>query len=278
MLRALNAGAIHVSVKNLTEGIDACRMGGFDCLAMSHELIAEHTAEEVNEMMFDAIIAPGAWGVPFNWRGSEEDFASGFDAMKQQVQKMHDVGVKRCATWILPGSNDLTFAENEEFHRRRLGEVALLLEDFGMTLGLEFVGPKTLRDQFKYPFYYDLNGMLGFSSTVGSNVGLLVDVWHMYTSGSSLDDLAKVSASQISLVHINDAPAGVDVDAQVDNVRCLPCETGVIDIKSFLNVLRGIGYIGPVEAEPFDDSLKALPSDKDRLEKAGRAMAKAFRI
>ena len=277
MLRSLNAGAIHVSVKNLTEGIEACRLGGFDCLAMSPGLIADMTADEVNEMMFDALVAPGCWGIPFNWRGTQDEYDAGLEKMKSQAQAMHDIHVSRCATWIMPGSNELTLEQNADFHRSRLEPIAHLLDDFGMVLGLEFVGPKTTRDKFSHPFYYDLNGMYEFSQTVGSNVGLLVDAWHMHTSGSTNADLAAIPASKVVLVHINDAPEGVANDELQDHIRCLPCQTGVIDIAGFFAALRQIGYGGPVEAEPFDNSLKDLPTDKDRLEKTGRAVAKAFR-
>ena len=277
MLRALNAGAINVSIKNLTEGIEGCKVGGFDCLALSPGLIADQPADEITELLFDAMVAPGAWGIPFNWRGTQAEYDTGLEAMKSQVVKMHDIEVKRCATWIMPGSNELTMEENAEYHRTRLQPIAHLLEDYGMILGLEFVGPKTTRDKFEHPFYYNLNQMFDFAQTVGANVGLLVDVWHMYTSGSTNEDLAKVPADKIALVHINDAPAGVSVDDQQDHIRCLPCETGVVDIAGFMNTLRKIGYAGPVEAEPFDSTLKNLPLDIDRLEKAGRAVAKAFR-
>ncbi len=278
MLRALNAGAINVSIKNLTEGIEGCRVGGFDCLALSPSLVADQSADEITELLFDAMVAPGAWGIPFNWRGTQDEYDAGLEAMKSQIIKMHDIEVKRCATWIMPGSNDLTIHENTEYHRTRLQPIAHLLEDYGMILGLEFVGPKTTRDKFEHPFYYNLNQMFDFAQTVGSNVGLLVDVWHMYTSGSTNEDLAKVPAEKIALVHINDAPVGVSMDEQQDHIRCLPCETGVIDIAGFMNTLRKIGYAGPVEAEPFDSTLKDLPLDIDRLEKAGRAVAKAFRL
>ncbi len=277
MLRALNAGAINVSIKNLTEGIEGCKVGGFDCLALSPGLVADQSADEITEMLFDAMVAPGAWGIPFNWRGTQAEYDAGLEAMKSQVVKMHDIEVKRCATWIMPGSNELTMEENAEFHRTRLQPIAHLLEDYGMILGLEFVGPKTTRDKFEHPFYYNLNQMFDFAQTVGANVGLLVDVWHMYTSGSTNEELAKVPADKIALVHINDAPVGVSVDEQQDHIRCLPCETGVIDIAGFMNTLRKIGYVGPVEAEPFDSTLKNLPLDIDRLEKAGRAVANAFR-
>ena len=55
MLRALNAGAINVSIKNLTEGIEGCRVGGFDCLALSPGLIADQSAEEITEELFEKL-------------------------------------------------------------------------------------------------------------------------------------------------------------------------------------------------------------------------------
>jgi sugar phosphate isomerase/epimerase len=57
-------------------------------------------------------------------------------------------------------------------------------------------------------------------------------------------------------VHVNDAPAGVAVDQQVDNRRQLPATSGVIDLKGFINALVKIGYDGPVEVEPFDQELR----------------------
>ena len=49
-------------------------------------------------------------------------------------------------------------------------------------------------------------------------------------------------------VDLNDAPAGIPVDEQVDNKRELPAATGVIDVKAFLGCLKEIGYKGPVRA------------------------------
>ena len=123
MLRALNAGAINVSIKNLTEGIEGCKVGGFDCLALSPGLVADQSSEEITELLFDAMVAPGAWGIPFNWRGTQDEYNAGLEAMKSQAVKMHDIEVKRCATWIMPGSNDLTIEENTDYHRTRLQQI-----------------------------------------------------------------------------------------------------------------------------------------------------------
>ncbi len=265
-----------MSIRTLDEGIAACRTGGFDCLAMSPGLFAEMDIEEAKEAMFEAHVAPGSWGVPFNWRASQEEFETGLHAMAEQAGLMQSVGVKRCATWILPGSDDLTLEENREFHANRLRPIGQLLADHDMVFGLEFVGPRSLRARFKHPFYYSLMPMYEFAQSVGPNVGLLVDAWHMMTSESSYEDLATIPAEKIALVHINDAPPNLTLDEYLDHERCLPCATGVIDIAGLMNTLRTIGYIGPVEAEPFDVTLKDLESDGERLTKVGRSMQAAF--
>jgi sugar phosphate isomerase/epimerase len=73
-----------------------------------------------------------------------------------------------------------------------------------------------------------------------------------------VDDLNSISASDVMLVHVNDAPAGVERDAQIDQVRTLPMETGVIDLPAFMRKLDDLGYPGPVVAEPFSARLNEI--------------------
>ena len=52
-------------------------------------------------------------------------------------------------------------------------------------------------------------------------------------------------------VHINDAPAGIDPDDQIDNIRCLPAETGVIPLTELMQILTEIGYDGTCDTGTF---------------------------
>ena len=93
------------------------------------------------------------------------------------------------------------------------------------------------------------------------NVGLLVDCWHWYTAGNSVMDLASIPVEKIVHVHINDAPRK-PVEEQVDNVRLLPGQSGVIDIRGFLRTLSALGYDGPVAVETFSEDLNKLSPDE----------------
>jgi len=79
------------------------------------------------------------------------------------------------------------------------------------------------------------------------------------------------------LVHLNDAPAGVPVDQQIDSKRELPCATGVIDLKAFFGALVKIGYDGPVVVEPFSKAVNAMPAEQ-AVQATAAALKEAFAL
>jgi sugar phosphate isomerase/epimerase len=109
------------------------------------------------------------------------------------------------------------------------------------------------------------------------NVGLLLDSWHWYTSHGTLEELLQLSSKDIVHVHVNDAPAGIDVDKQMDNRRQLPVTSGVIDMKRFVNALVTIGYDGPVECEPFDQELREM-DDGPAMRKTKNALDRVWAL
>ncbi len=71
------------------------------------------------------------------------------------------------------------------------------------------------------------------------------------------------------------SPAGIPRDSQVDQVRTLPGETGVIDCARFLGALAEIGYDGPVMVEPFSEEVRLL-SDKEACAVVAAALEKVW--
>lgn len=277
MYKNLNLGAIGVKA-TLAESIDYARRYGFlgidfsitEALALSEKI----GIDAVRSLFEDAGVFPGSWGFPVNYRQDEATWRDGLMMLPTQAEFALELGCTRTATWILPASDDLTFRDNFEFHVNRLRPAAQILADYGCRFGLEFIGPKTLRTPRKHNFVYTMDGMLALAAALGTgNVGLLLDAWHVYTSYGSLDDVRRLSSDDVVTVHINDAPAGVAIEDQIDNVRALPGETGVIDIQGFLDALRAISYEGPVTAEPFSQRLREMKPD-DAVQATAAAMQK----
>ncbi len=256
----------HLGVRaNSQQALDYAVQYGFAGVAPNEGEFENKSAAEIGEWlatMKDKGIRYGAAGLSVEFRGSEDKFRSDFAQYPKRAALLKQLGVTRVATWILPGSNELTYLENFKQHETRLREVAKTLGDNGTRLGLEFVGPRTSRERFRYPFVCAQRDMMELVAAIGlDNVGLLVDSWHWYTSHGTIEELMQLSNKDIVHVHVNDAPAGVKVDEQIDSRRTLPATTGMIDMKGFINALAKIGYDGPVEVEPFDQDLRKLEPD-----------------
>ena len=220
----------------------------------------------------------GVSGLPVQFRTTDEEFRKTVAALPARAKLLAELGAFRVCTWILPGHNELTYRRNFELHRKRLAEVAAILKDHGLSLGLEFVGPKTSRDRSRFPFIHTVEEQLELNEAIGSdNVGILLDSYHWFTSGGSLSEIEKLTGKQIVEVHVNDARPGIPVDQLPDGKRALPCSTGVIDLKGFMAALGKIGYDGPVTCEPFDQQLNDL-DDEQAVKQTSEALDRVFAL
>src|SRR5262245_55346766 len=97
-------------------------------------------------------LAWGAAGLPVDFRGEEAAFRDGMAALPAFAAALRRAGARRVGTWISPAHDRLTYTANFRRHVARLGEVAAVLGDHGLRLGLEYVGPKTSWASARYPF------------------------------------------------------------------------------------------------------------------------------
>lgn len=279
MYKALSPGAIGVQATTLQAAIAAAQQGGFEGVEFNvrevADLVDQHGAEYVKGLFAAANLKPAGWGVGIDWR-SETKWQQGLNELSRLATAAAAIGCPRALSGVMPGSNEYSFDENYRLHVERFTPIASILADNDCWLGLEFISPKTLRASLRYPFLYTMGEVLDLGAKIGSNVGVLLDIWHWYTSYGTLEAIRALRPEQVVYVHVNDAPAGIHVDEQMDLVRDLPGATGVLDVVGFLHALRDIGYDGPVTPEPFKKELKDLSSDAERLKVVNAAMDKIF--
>jgi len=255
MYPALAPGAIGVNLP-FEEGARLACEAGYKGISVD----LGRDADEVRRVLESNRLQPAAWGLPVEFRTDEDSFQAGLPQLHTLAAKARHIGADRCSTWILPFSDALSFKENYESHKTRLRVCAEILAEHGCRLGLEFVGPKTLRHGHKHEFIHTMDGMLDLCQDIGTgNVGLLFDSFHWYTSHGTAEDISRLSDALVVDVHINDGAAGRGPDEQIDNARALPGETGVIDLIAFLQGLQSIGYSGPVTPEPFSKRVREMP-------------------
>lgn len=278
MYKNLNPGMIGISA-SLSEALEMAVQYGFEGVDLDIPelagLVRQTSLGEARDLFARTGRRPGNWGLPIDWHGTGEKWAEELGALRTYAALARDIGALRTTTVVMPWSDERDFDANYAFHVERLKPVAEILGEYGCRFGLEFIGPRTLRQDRKHAFIYTMDGMLALCRDLGPNVGLLLDLWHWYTSHGTWEDLARLGNDDVVNVHVNDAPAGIPVDEQIDNQRCLPGETGVLDIGRFLAVLDAMGYDGPVTAEPFSARVNAL-SPQDALRETSDAMHRAW--
>jgi sugar phosphate isomerase/epimerase len=110
-----------------------------------------------------------------------------------------------------------------------------------------------------------------------NNLGIQLDSWHWFNAEETDKDLLALRGSDVVTVDLNDAPRGLSLDQYQDDHRELPVATGVIPVKGFLDSLVQIGYDGPIQAEPFNAALRAMPLDQ-ACSSASAAITRAFSL
>jgi sugar phosphate isomerase/epimerase len=229
------------------------------------DLSKQSTWHEVRGLFELHGVSPAIFGLPIDWRKSDEAFSEGFSRLKTYANAAAQIGCTRTGTWLPPAIDGST----DEFAAviaRRFRAVADVLADYNISLALEFVGPDTCRigpkAHGKNPFIYTLGQTIDLIEEIdapGNNIGLLIDSFHWYTSHGTVENILALASDQVIHVHINDAP-DVPINEQLDFERLLPGD-GIINLTSFLKTLAYIGYAGFVAVETFNKDLAALGAD-----------------
>ena len=274
MYSCLNAGNLGLKI-SWDECLPLAKANAFEGVDITID--PKRSAADYLDKLAHYGLKPGGMALPFSPGDAEAKVAAGLEQLPAICARAQEIGQTRFYIWIMPFSDTLDRKSNFKLHAERLGKAARILQDYGCSLGLEFIGPKTLRPGHRYGFLRTMDEMLDLCDAVGQNCGLLLDAYHWWTSLGVIDDLLRLENRQIVYVHINDGLPDLAVDEQIDLVRRLPGETGKIDIAAFLNALRTIGYDGPVVPEPFEAKLHSLPA-AEAVRLTGEAVQKVWRL
>lgn len=280
MTICLSCGSIGVSAGQV-EAIRLAERHGFESVEAYGDYLAgldDAQRKDLADEMKAKRIVFGNAGLPMEFRRDDARFTDGLKKLPRVAAGLQRAGADRVTTWLSPCDNARTYLQNFKMHVNRLREAALVLKDHGQRLGLEYVGTKTSRARCKYSFIHTMAEMKDLIGEIGTgNVGFVLDSWHWWQADDTLADLATLTNADIVSADLNDAPAGVPKEKQLDGQRELPAATGVIDLAGFLKAVNQTGFDGPVRAEPFNKALNELGNDEACAATAA-AMKKAFAL
>jgi 2-keto-myo-inositol isomerase len=85
--------------------------------------------------------------------------------------------------------------------------------------------------------------------TARENVGLVIDSFHFYAGGSTIESIEVLDPARLFIFHINDAEDRPREQLE-DRHRLLP-GLGILPLKEIVGALRGIGYDRVASVEIF---------------------------
>lgn len=99
-----------------------------------------------------------------------------------------------------------------------------------------------------------------------AHLGLVLDSFHLFCRGNSLDTIAEIPPQRIFLVQLADAPAiAMDPMQLSRHFRCFPGQ-GDYPVVEFMRRVNAIGYSGPLSHEIFSDEFRSAPPKQIALD------------
>ena len=220
-------------------------------------------------------LKPAVAGLPVEFRKDDATFQKDLDKLEAAAHFVSAIGCPRMTTYLMPSSNTPR-EQLRQIYLKRFRACADILARSHVRLGFEFISPLHLRQLAPYEFIWRMPDMLAFAKECGPNCGVLLDSWHWYHAGGTVEEILQAGKQGIVHVQLNDS-ANLPPEQVRDNERLLPGE-GVIDLPAFLQALKKIGYEDGVSVEVFGRGLKQMPPEEGArlgLESARKVMQKA---
>jgi 2-keto-myo-inositol isomerase len=179
--------------------------------------------------------------------------AASMEKLKVDMDKVAQIGGKRIAA--PPGNNRAAVPlDNAARYYRDALEMG---EKMGVQPLLELWGTHPVLGPLSHGIYATV-------AAGRADASLLLDVFHLYKSGTPFPALKQINGASLHVLHLNDYPQAADSSTLNDSNRLYPGD-GVAPLKEILRDLRDNGFRGFLSLELFnrdywtrsaDDNLK----------------------
>jgi sugar phosphate isomerase/epimerase len=197
--------------------------------------------------------------------------ASSMEALKRDMDKVAQIGGLRIATVpgrAAAGAAPLSLDSAAAYYREAL--------ELGATMGVQ----PLFELWGTHPQFGPLkNGIYVTVAAGRPDASLLLDVFHLYKSGTPFTALKQINGGALHVMHINDYPQAADSSTLNDGNRVYPGD-GVAPFRQILRDLRDNGFRGCFSLELFNRDYWAKSAEenlKTGLEKMRGVVTDALR-
>ena len=217
-------------------------------------------------LMVSARLKAGVFQLPVDLAADDAAFDRDLKALPRFLELAEAAEAHRAVTRIASASDQHSFKDFFELHRRRLDTIGDLLAARGIMLGLAVTPETEARAEKANQFIHTFESLLGLVAVSHERVGAVADAWALHVAGESPETIARTPRGRLVEVRLSDAPRETAGDALTHAQRLMPGETGVIDNAAVLRHAKAAGFEGPVT--PW----------ADRATLAGRGREKIVRL
>ena len=177
--------------------------------------------------------------------------AASMEKLKVDMDKVAQIGGRRIAA--PPGNNRAAVSlDNAAKYYREALEMG---EKMGVQPLLELWGTHPVLGPLSHGIYVTV-------AAGRADASLLLDVFHLYKSGTPFTALRQINGASLHLMHLNDYPQAADPSTLNDGNRIYPGD-GVAPLRQILRDLRDSGFRGYLSLELFNRDYWARSADEN---------------
>jgi len=242
---ALNASTIRPT--NIMDKIHIAAEAGYAGIELWHNEIDDHlraggVLSDLRKSLDDRGLAVPTTIYLASWfETTGDEYRHALDECKRRMEQSVVLGAPYIIAGPPGGAADYAVGA---VHYRELLSIG---REIGVMPAMEFLGfveqLKTIEDALDVMTRAD-----------DEDATTVVDPFHIFRGGGSLESLAKLKERQIAVSHFNDVPATPARELQHDGDRVMPGD-GVYDLRRYVELLRQIGYNRFLSLELFREDL-----------------------
>jgi sugar phosphate isomerase/epimerase len=273
-LYCLNTSTIRGNQLGIVREVEAIGKAGFDAIEPWITEVDTYTKgggtlKDLGHRISDAGLTV-ANAIAFNAFLNDDPAqrAAGMEALKTDMDKVAQIGGTRIAVPPGRGPGPAVSLDNAARYYREALELG---GKMGVQPLCELWGTHPVLGPLR-------NGIYVTVAAGRPDASLLLDVFHIYKSGTPFTSLRQINGGALHVIHINDYPQAADPSTLNDSHRVYPGD-GVAPFPEILRDMRDNGFRGYFSLELFNREYWAKPAEenlKTGLEKVRAVVKRAL--
>jgi sugar phosphate isomerase/epimerase len=253
----LNTSTIRGNNLDIAGVVSAASKAGFHAIEPWIMELDRHTSsggtlKDLGKRIADAgLTVEGA--IAFNSVLDDDDArrAASMERLKVDMDKVAQIGGRQIA--VPPGNAKVAVSLDNAARYYR--EALAMGEKMGVQPLLELWGTHPVLGPLSHGVYVTV-------AAGRADASLLLDVFHLYKSGTLFPSLRQINGASLHVMHLNDYPQAADSSTLNDGSRIYPGD-GVAPLGQILRDLRDNGFRGYLSLELFNKGYWAKSADEN---------------